>query len=161
MLRPFNVYGPGQIGEGAIKIFIERAIRDEPITIYGDGNQIRAWCYVDDMVEAVTRVIKSPQAIGESFNIGNSRSVETVWGLANQIIRLTGSSSEIVFVPALSADIELRIPCVDKAREILDFTAKVDLAEGIRRTAAHYRALMTPTPVAAANLSVAAEGIEL
>jgi UDP-glucose 4-epimerase len=155
VLRPFNVYGPGQVGEGAIKIFIERAIRDEPITIYGGGNQIRAWCYVDDMVEAVTKAIESPAAVGESFNIGNSRSVETIWGLANQIIRLTGSSSEIVFRPALSADIELRIPCVDKAREVLNFTAKVDLEEGVRRTAAYYRSLMTPAPVAASKLAEA------
>ena len=144
VLRPFNVYGPGQVGEGAIKIFIERAIRDEPITIYGTGNQIRAWCYVDDMIEAVHRVIESPAAVGESFNIGNSRSVETIWGLANRIIQITGSSSAIEFKPALSADIELRIPCVDKAKDFLDFIAKVDLEEGVRRTAAHYRAAMTP-----------------
>lgn len=153
VLRPFNVYGPGQVGEGALKIFIERAIRDEPITIYGDGNQIRAWCYVDDMVEAVMRAIESPKAVGESFNIGNSRSVETIWGLANHVIRLTGSSSEIVFKPALSADIELRIPCVDKARDVLDFTAKVDLQEGIRRTAAHCLAQMASPIAAAASLA--------
>jgi nucleoside-diphosphate-sugar epimerase len=88
---------------------------------------------------------------GESFNIGNSRSVETIWGLANQIIRLTGSSSEIIFKPALSANIEPRVPRVDKAREVLDFTAKVDLEEGVRRAAAYYRSLTTPAPVAASK----------
>ncbi|MDR1165839.1 MAG: NAD-dependent epimerase/dehydratase family protein [Deltaproteobacteria bacterium] len=141
VVRPFNVYGPGQVGEGAIKIFIERALKNEPLIVYGHGTQIRAWCYVDDMVEAVLKVISEPKAIGETFNIGNPRSIETIWGLANSVIRILGSKSTIEFRPPLSADIELRIPCVDKATEILGFTAKVDLQEGIERTANYYKGL--------------------
>jgi UDP-glucose 4-epimerase len=136
IVRPFNVYGPGQTGEGALHIFLKLALRGEEIKIHGDGNQIRAWCYVDDFVEGIMRCLESPRAIGESFNIGNARAVITVLGLAETVCRVLGSPSNIVFVPPLSADIAIRVPSVDKARELLGFSAKVDLEEGIRRTAA-------------------------
>ncbi|MFA5182744.1 MAG: NAD-dependent epimerase/dehydratase family protein [Syntrophales bacterium] len=135
-MRPFNVYGPGQTGEGALQIFIKRALKNETIHINGDGNQIRAWCYVDDFVDGAVRCIENPQAIGESFNIGNSRAVITILGLAESVIRVLKSDAKIVFDPPLSADIEIRIPSIDKARNILGFQAKVDLEEGISRTAA-------------------------
>lgn len=138
-LRPFNVYGPGQTGEGALQIFIRRALKNEPITIYGDGTQIRAWCYVDDMVDGLMRSLENPRAIGESFNIGNARAVTTVFGLAETVCRVIGSQSKILFREPLSADIELRIPETRKAEELLGFKAKVDLEEGIRRTAEWYR----------------------
>lgn len=138
VVRPFNIYGPGQVGEGALKIFIQQALKNEDITIYGTGTQIRAWCYVDDMVEGTLRCLENSAAIGESFNIGNARSVQTVYGLANNVIRVLGSNSKIRFAPAPSVDIELRIPCVEKARKVLDFEAKVDLEEGILSTAAYY-----------------------
>lgn len=139
VLRPFNIYGPGQVGEGALKIFVLRALCNEALCIHGNGTQIRAWCYIDDMVEAVKCVLDNENAVGESFNIGNDRSVETIYGLANTVIRILESSSEVKYVPALSADIELRIPCTEKARKILNFQAKIDLEEGIRRTADFYR----------------------
>jgi UDP-glucose 4-epimerase len=138
-LRPFNVYGPGQTGEGALQIFIRRALKNEPITIHGDGTQIRAWCYVDDMVEGVMRVLEHPAAVGESFNIGNSRAVTTIFGLAELVCRVLESRSQILFGDALSADIELRIPETRKALALLGFKAKVDLEEGIRNTADWYR----------------------
>jgi len=138
-LRPFNVYGPGQTGEGAIQIFIRRALRNEPISIYGDGTQIRAWCYVDDMVDGLMRTLESPKAVGESFNIGNARAVTTIFGLAETVCRVLESRSEIVFKDALSADIELRIPETKKAEMLLGFKAKIDLEEGILRTAKWYR----------------------
>lgn len=134
-VRPFNVYGPGQTGEGAIQIFIKKALKNEDITIHGDGNQIRAWCFVDDFVDCIMRCLENPKAIGESFNIGNARAVITILGLAQTVCRILGSSSKINFVPALSADIALRIPSVDKAEEILGFKANVDLEEGIAKTA--------------------------
>ena len=134
-VRPFNVYGPGQTGEGAIQIFIKRALKNEDIFIYGDGNQIRAWCYVDDFVDCLMRCIEDTQAIGESFNIGNSRAVLTTYGLAQTVCRILNSSSKIVFKSALSADVELRIPSVDKAFNILGFKAKIDIDEGILKTA--------------------------
>ncbi|MCD7908878.1 MAG: NAD-dependent epimerase/dehydratase family protein [Clostridium sp.] len=137
-VRPFNVYGPGQVGEGALHIFIRRAIKHQDINIYGDGSQIRAWCYVDDMVEGLMRALSRPEAVGESFNIGNARAVTTIYGLAQTVCRILFSKSKIVFQPPLSADIELRVPNLDKARDLLGYEAEVDLDEGIARTAEWY-----------------------
>jgi UDP-glucose 4-epimerase len=142
-VRPFNVYGPGQVGEGALRGFILRAIAGEDLIIHGDGTQIRAWCYIDDMVRGLLRSMVAPAAVGESFNIGNHRTVTTIYGLANTVIRVLDSPSEIRFVPHTSADIELRIPRVDKARDVLGFEAQIDLDEGIRRTAEHFGLVST------------------
>jgi UDP-glucose 4-epimerase len=140
-VRPFNVYGPGQVGEGALRSFILRAMAGEDLVIHGDGTQIRAWCYIDDMLRGLLRTMVAPAAVGESFNIGNHRTVTTIYGLANTVIRVLESSSRIRFVARPSADIELRIPHVDKAREVLGFEARVDLEEGIQRTAEYFRSL--------------------
>lgn len=134
-VRPFNVYGPGQTGEGAIQIFIKRALKNEDIKIDGDGNQIRAWCYVDDFIDCLIRCIEDPKAIGESFNLGNARAVITILGLAQTVCRVLKSESKIIFEPPLSADIAIRIPSVEKTWKVLDFKAKVDLEEGIEKTA--------------------------
>lgn len=139
VVRPFNVYGPGQVGEGALRTFIQRAVRNQTIEIHGDGTQIRAWCYVDDMVEGILLTMTHPNAVGESFNIGNQRAVITVYGLANTVVRVLDSSSPIVFTRKDYADVELRIPAVQKAQELLGFEAKIDLDEGIRRAADFYR----------------------
>lgn len=139
VVRPFNVYGPGQVGEGALRTFVIRALRGEPIEIHGDGTQIRAWCYVDDMVDGVLLAMLHPKAVGESFNIGNQKTVTTIYGLANTVVRVLNSESAIVFTRKDYADVELRIPSVSKARELLGFEAKIDLEEGIRRTAEFYR----------------------
>ena len=135
-VRPFNVYGPGQTGEGAIQIFISKALKNEPISIHGDGAQIRAWCYVDDFVDCILRCLESKNAVGESFNIGNPRAVITILGLAQTVCRVLKSKSEINFVPELSADIAIRIPSVTKSAGLLEFRAQVDLDEGIKNTAA-------------------------
>lgn len=138
-VRPFNIYGPGQVGEGALRTFVLRALRGEPIQIHGDGTQIRTWCYVDDMIRAVLLCLERPEAVGESFNIGNPRDVITIYGLASTVIRVLNSRSQIEFIPRSSADIELRVPHVGKAKDVLGFEAQVFLEEGIRRTADHYR----------------------
>ncbi|MBL7932163.1 MAG: NAD-dependent epimerase/dehydratase family protein [Bacteroidia bacterium] len=134
-VRPFNVYGPGQTGEGAIQVFIKKALRNEDISINGDGNQIRAWCYVDDFVDCIMLALESPAAIGQSFNIGNARAITTILGLAEAVCRVLKSESKIIFRDPLSADVELRIPSVEKAKELLGFKAKVDLEEGVIKTA--------------------------
>jgi UDP-glucose 4-epimerase len=139
VVRPFNVYGPGQVGEGALRTFVMRAIKNQPIEIHGDGTQIRAWCYVDDMIDGVLLAMIHPKAVGESFNIGNQRAVETIYGLANTVIRVVESKSPINFTRKDYVDIELRVPSVGKSRSLLGFEAKIDLEEGIRRTAEHYR----------------------
>ena len=134
-IRPFNVYGPGQTGEGAIQIFVQKALKNEDIYIDGEGSQIRAWCYVDDFVNCVVKCIEDEKAVGQSFNIGNARAVITILGLAQTVCRVLKSDSKILFRPPLSADIAIRIPSVSKAEEILGFKAKVDLEEGILKTA--------------------------
>lgn len=141
-VRPFNIYGPGQIGEGAMRIFIERALRNEEIQIHGDGNQIRAWCYIDDFINGLLLAMTHPKAIGESLNIGNVRAVVTIYGLAQTVVRVLGSASPIHFVKKDYADVELRVPNVDKARELIGFEAKVDLEEGIQRTAEFFKRKM-------------------
>lgn len=138
-VRPFNVYGPAQMEGGAIRAFIERALAGQDLTIHGDGSQIRAWLYVDDMVEGLLLALEHPKAVGESFNIGNARSAVTIFDLAQRIKRISGCAGEIVFTPLHYTDVELRIPNVVKARELLGFEAKVDLDEGIERTIAWYR----------------------
>src|SRR5262245_42044234 len=138
-VRPVNVYGPGQVGGGAIRAFIETALAGKPLTIHGDGSQIRAWCYVDDMVEALLLALEHPNAVGESFNVGNARSAVTIYDLALRIKRLTGVTEELVFQPLHYTDVELRVPNADKARELLGFEARVELDEGLERTIAWYR----------------------
>src|SRR5947209_4571328 len=142
-VRPFNVYGPGQIGGGAIRAFIEDALAGRDLTIHGDGSQVRAWCYVDDMVEALLLCLEQPEAVGESFNVGNARSTVTIVDLAQRIKRLTGCPGSIVFRPLHYTDVELRIPNVDKARELLGFEAQVELDDGLARTIAWYRSRQT------------------
>ena len=138
-VRPFNIYGPGQVGEGAIHRFITQALKGEQISIHNDGSQIRAWCYVDDMVQGVLQALEVPGAVGHTFNIGNPRSVLTVYQLAQEIIRLSKSSSKIAFVPWQSTEVELRIPNIDKARQILGYEPTVDLEPGLLRTIEWYR----------------------
>lgn len=142
-VRPFNVFGPGQVGVGAIHTFILRAIQDLPLEIHGDGNQIRAWCYIDDMVDGVLSTLENAEAVGQVFNIGNPRNTVTISTLAEKIIAVTGSSSEMKYKKKDYVDVELRIPSIDKAHEVLGFTPQVDLVEGLRRTTAWYRDQLT------------------
>jgi len=139
-VRPFNVFGPGQIGGGAIRAFIEAALAGEDLIVRGDGAQIRAWCYVDDMVEAVRLCLEHPRAVGQSFNVGNPRSAVTIFDLAQRVKRLTACPGEIVFAPLEYVDVELRIPNVEKAREDIGFDARVELDDGLERTIAWYKA---------------------
>jgi UDP-glucose 4-epimerase len=138
-VHPFNVFGPGQIGGGAIRAFIEAALAGRDLTIHGDGSQIRAWCYVDDMVDALLCCLTHPAAVGQAFNVGNPRSAVTIFDLAQRIKRLTGASGEIVFQPLHYADVELRIPNVEKGRELLGWEPRVELDEGLEKTIAWYR----------------------
>ncbi len=138
-VHPFNVFGPGQIGGGAIRAFIEAALAGENLTVRGDGSQIRAWCYVTDMVAGVLACLERPEAVGQAFNIGNPRSSVTIYDLAQRIKRLTGCPGEIVFAPLGYVDVELRIPNVEKARELIGWEPLVELDDGLARTIAWYR----------------------
>ena len=134
ILRPFNVFGPGQIGDGAIKTFIAKALKNEPIEIVGDGLQIRSWCYIQDFVTATNLALGNDKSIGQTFNIGNPTNTVTIEFLAQTIIRLVGSSSKIHHIPAAKADVYVRIPDISKAREYLDYQPEIGLEEGILRT---------------------------
>lgn len=141
-IRPFNIYGPGQVGEGAIHRFIVRALRGEELELHNDGSQIRAWCYVDDIVEAVLLCLEKKEAVGQAFNVGNPRSVCTIYDLARNVVRVAGSESRLRFVEWKHADVELRIPNIDKSRDLLGWKPTVDLEEGLQRTIAWYRERM-------------------
>jgi nucleoside-diphosphate-sugar epimerase len=138
-IRPFNIYGPRQVGEGAVHHFIVRALKGEPLTIHNDGSQIRAWCYVDDIVDGILMALVKQEAVGHAFNIGNPRSTLTIHSLAREIIRLSSSGSRLEFVTREQADVELRIPNIEKARELLSYRPRVDLEEGLLRTVYWYR----------------------
>jgi nucleoside-diphosphate-sugar epimerase len=138
-IRPFNVYGPQQVGVGAIHTFVEDAIRGNDLVIHGDGNQIRAWCFIDDMVDGAILCLEKDEAVGHVFNIGNPRATVTVANLAQLIKRLAASDSRIVYGYKEYVDIELRIPSIKKAQKMLGFWPKVDLEEGLLRTIGWYR----------------------
>lgn len=139
-IRPFNIFGPGQVGEGAVHAFVTRALRDDTIQIHNEGDQIRSWCYIDDIVDGIELVLVRDEALGQAFNIGNPRSTVTIYQLAQLVARLTGSKSRFEFVEWDFPDVELRIPDVKKAEELLGFRAHVELEDGIERTIAWYRA---------------------
>jgi UDP-glucose 4-epimerase len=138
-LRPFNVYGPGQVGEGAMSAFVAQAIQDKVITLHNDGTQIRSWCFIDDMVAGTLAALTSDEAVGRAFNIGNPRASATMFSLAELVTDTLASKSEIVFADRAGADVALRIPDIDYSTKHLGFKPLVDLREGILRTAADYR----------------------
>lgn len=141
-IRPFNIFGPGQVGEGAIHRFIVRALRGEPLEVHNEGDQIRAWCYIDDMIDGLLLTLEHPAAVGRTYNVGNPRTALTVRNLARVIVRLCGSASEVAHVPWPHADVELRIPDISRAREELGFMPRVDLEEGLLGTIDWYRAAL-------------------
>ncbi|MGQ9602716.1 MAG: NAD-dependent epimerase/dehydratase family protein [bacterium] len=141
-IRPFNVYGPQQVGVGAIHTFVVDALKGSDLVIHGDGNQIRAWCYVDDMVDGVILCLEKDEAVGHVFNIGNPRATVTVANLAQLVKRLCNSSSRIVYGYRDYVDVELRIPSIRKAQTVLGYWPKVDLEEGLIRTIEWYRSTM-------------------
>ncbi len=117
---------------------ILQALRNAPITLYNDGTQIRAWCYVEDFVDGVLRCVERPEAIGHAFNLGNPQGTITNLELANMIIRLTNSTSSIVFKPHPGPEVDLRVPSIDKAMSLLGFQPTVTLEAGISRTIPWY-----------------------
>lgn len=133
VVRPFNIYGPRQSGEGAIGNFCRAAITGQPLTVYGDGSAIRAWCYVSDLVDAVATILHTPDSAGQVFNLGNPREVETTLGLARRIAALVPAAT-IRMQDMERADVRARVPSIDTARKMLGFEPKVDLDQGLRST---------------------------
>lgn len=140
-LRPFNVYGPRQIGEGAVHRFVRQALSGQEITVHDDGNQVRSWCYVDDFVDALHRACVMDGAIGHSFNIGNPRATVTTLHLAYAVLRAAKTEVPVRFVPWGKANVHLRVPDISGARSTLAFEPQVDLADGLARTVGWYQEL--------------------
>lgn len=146
-IRPFNVYGPRQVGEGAISAFIYRAIHGLPIRVTGDGSQVRAFCYVDDFCDAIEACLQQPEvARGQSFNIGDSREPVTMLDLAQRIAKLTGSRSTIEMVSHQGEDVIYRSPSTAKAAKLLGYAPRHSLDDGLEKTIAWFRAANPQEP---------------
>ncbi len=138
-VRPFNIYGPRQVGEGAIHQFVVRALSNEQLQIHGDVDQIRSWCYIEDFIQGIMLCLEKEEAIGQSFNIGNPRATVTIAMLAETIKRISNSNSVIKYVSKNYVDVELRIPSIEKAKALLRYYPKHDLTEGLTKTIDWYR----------------------
>jgi dTDP-glucose 4,6-dehydratase len=138
IIRIFNCYGPRlRFNDGrVVSNFIDQALKNEPLTIYGDGSQTRSFQYVSDLIEGIVRLMKVD--FHEPVNLGNPEE-KTVLQLATLIKELTGSSSEIVHKPLPTDDPKRRLPDITRAKKLLDWTPSKDLVEGLTETIAWYR----------------------
>jgi len=146
IVRIFNTYGPRiRVDDGrALPTFMAQALRSEPLTVYGDGSQTRAFCYVDDLVEGIYRLLMSD--VTEPVNLGNPDEI-TIKEFAEEIIAVTGSDSDITYEPLPADDPQVRQPDITRAREALGWEPKVGRREGLRRTLEYFRTqLDRPAP---------------
>ena len=137
--RIFNTYGPRmRTGDGrALPTFMSQALHGDPLTVYGDGSQTRAFCYVDDLIEGLYRLLMSDQT--DPVNIGNPDEV-TIKAFAEEIIDVTGSDSSITYEPLPEDDPQVRQPDITRAKETLGWEPAVDRTEGLERTLEYFRA---------------------
>jgi UDP-glucuronate decarboxylase len=142
--RIFNTYGPRMHpGDGrVVSNFIVQALKGEPITLYGDGAQTRSFCFVDDLVEALIRLMNSEDSVAGPINLGNPAEF-SMRELAELVLELTGSGSSLVHKPLPEDDPRQRQPDISKAKAILEWSPTVQLKEGLRRTIAYFDALLT------------------
>lgn len=141
--RIFNTYGPRMHPNDGrvVSNFIMQALRDEPITLFGDGNQTRSFCYVDDLIEGLIRLMETPKEVTGPINLGNP--VEfTIRELAERVIDLTGSSSKLVYHPLPQDDPRQRQPNITQAREVLDWAPTVQIADGLKQTINYFEKLI-------------------
>jgi dTDP-glucose 4,6-dehydratase len=138
IVRIFNTYGPRmRVEDGrAIPAFLSQALRDEDVTVFGDGSQTRSLCYVSDLVDGIYRLMRSD--VSDPVNIGNPREM-TIRELAEAIIKLVGSRSRIVNKPLPVDDPKVRQPDITRARSLLGWEPKVALEDGLRTTLAYFR----------------------
>ena len=143
-MRIFNTYGPhSQIDDGRmIPNFITQALKNEPLTIYGEGSKTRSICYVSDLVEGLLFAMFTPDTTGEIYNLGNPEE-HTVLEFARTIIQLCNASSDILYEESRIDDPERRRPDISKARQVLGWQLDVPMAEGLRRTIAWFSNLST------------------
>jgi UDP-glucuronate decarboxylase len=138
--RIFNTFGPRMHPNDGrvVSNFIVQALRGDDITIYGDGSQTRAFCYVDDLIEGFVRMMATPDAVTGPINLGNPSEIPVI-GLARQVIALTGSRSQLVYRPLPTDDPLQRCPDIALARATLDWEPTVALEDGLLRTIAYFR----------------------
>ena len=138
IVRIFNTYGPRmRLNDGrALPAFMSQALRGEDVTVFGDGSQTRSFCYVDDLIEGITRLLWSDEPL--PTNIGNPNEI-TILEFAQRVIELTGSASNIVHKDLPQDDPKVRQPDITKARRVLDWEPQVELADGLERTLAHFQ----------------------
>ena len=141
--RIFNTYGPRMHRQDGrvVSNFIVQALLGQPITIYGEGSQTRSFCYVDDLLDGLMRLMASPAEVIGPINIGNTREF-TILELARMVVEITGSRSEIVRKPLPGDDPKQRQPDIARAREKLGWTPKVPVKDGLVRTIAYFRELL-------------------
>ncbi len=146
VVRIFNTYGPRMHPHDGrvVSNFIVQALKGEDISIYGDGQQTRSFCYVDDLVEAMIRMMATPAGMTGPVNIGNPGEF-TMLELAKMVILLTGSSSQLVFCPLPSDDPRQRKPDITLAKKELDWQPAVNLEQGLTQTIAFFRELLSET----------------
>lgn len=142
--RIFNTYGPRMHPEDGrvVSNFIVQALRNDPITVYGDGQQTRCFCYVDDIVDGLRRLMETPHNSTGPVNFGNPVEISMIQ-LARQIVEITGSSSQLVYKPLPEDDPIRRRPDITKASEELDWNPKVTLRDGLELTVAYFDALLS------------------
>lgn len=140
IIRIFNTYGPRmRLNDGrALPTFIKQAMAGEDITVFGDGSQTRSFCYVDDLVEGIHRLLLSDYA--NPVNIGNPDEI-TLKEFAEEIAKLTGSDSKIVYEPLPTDDPKQRRPDISKAKSILNWEPKIDRAEGLKKTYDYFKSI--------------------
>ncbi len=141
--RIFNTYGPNMHPNDGrvVSNFIVQALRGDPITVYGDGRQTRSFCYVDDLVEALVRLMNSPDACTGPVNLGNPEEF-TILELAQKVVALTGARSEIVFKSLPSDDPVQRCPDISLARQMLGWQPSVRLQDGLVKTVSYFRKML-------------------
>jgi UDP-glucuronate decarboxylase len=146
VVRIFNTYGPRMHpGDGrVVSNFIIQALKGEPITIYGDGRQTRSFCYVDDLVDGMLRMMQTAKDVTGPINLGNANEF-TMRELAETIIELTGSKSDLVALPLPPDDPRQRQPDLAQARDKLRWHPSVELREGLTKTIAYFDHLLSPT----------------
>jgi UDP-glucuronate decarboxylase len=142
VVRIFNTYGPRMHPNDGrvVSNFIMQALRGEDITIFGDGRQTRSFCYVDDLIDALVRMMDSPAGFHGPVNIGNP-SEFTMLQLAEEVLRLTGSASKLVFRSLPADDPRQRQPDISLAQKTLDWAPKVPLEDGLKETIGYFRHL--------------------
>ncbi|NLT67603.1 MAG: SDR family oxidoreductase [Acidobacteria bacterium] len=146
--RIFNTYGPRMRPDDGrvVSNFIVQALRGEPLTVYGTGNQTRSFCYVEDEIEGIVRLLMVPETedVHLPVNIGNPFEV-TVIEIAEKIVKLTGSHSRIVFKPLPADDPKMRRPDITRAKQLLGWSPTIDLEEGLSRTIEYFRSRLEKT----------------